>query len=45
MTRKTALIPTMSLILAMILWASSFIALKLAFRPTTPCDLWTHGRG
>ncbi|MFY9399378.1 MAG: DMT family transporter [Desulfomonilia bacterium] len=36
MTRKTALIPTMSLILAMILWASSFIALKLAFQAYDP---------
>lgn len=36
MTSKTSLIPTVSLVLAMVLWASSFIALKLAFQAYDP---------
>ena len=36
MNRKTSLLPVIGLVLAMILWASSFIALKLAFEAYDP---------
>ncbi len=36
MNRKTSLLPVIGLFLAMILWASSFIALKLAFEAYDP---------
>ncbi|HON38465.1 MAG TPA: DMT family transporter [Deltaproteobacteria bacterium] len=36
MNRKTALLPVISLVLSMILWASAFIATKLAFQVYDP---------